>query len=75
VTPTIIPGNPVAEGCLLVLTAPGLNPLFLLHRFGVMLAVNDAAQSLGRILPMADSYERAIAQTLARKDHFEGIAL
>lgn len=75
VTPTSIPGNPVAEGCLLALTAPGLNPLFLLHRFGVMLAVNDAAEhSLGRILPMADAHERAIAQTLARQNHFEVIA-
>lgn len=75
VTPTSIPGNPVAEGCLLALTAPGLNPLFLLHRFGVMLAVNDAVEhSLGHNLPMADAYERAIAQTLARQNHFESLA-
>lgn len=75
VTITNIPGNPVAEGCLLVLTAPGLNPLLLLHRFGVMLAVNGAAEhSLGRILPMADAYERSLAQTLARQNHFEVIA-
>lgn len=74
VTTTSIPGNPVGEGCLLVLTAPTLNPLFLLHRFGVMLAVNNEAQSLGQNLPIADAYERAIAQTLARQNHFEAMA-
>jgi hypothetical protein len=68
VTFVYIPGAPVAAGCLLVLTAPGIRPVLLLHRFGVLLAANDSAQhSLGRVLPIADAYEQAIAQQLAQK--------
>jgi hypothetical protein len=68
VTSFYIPGAPVAAGCLLVLTAPGIGPVLLLHRFGVLLAANDAAQhSLGRVLPVADAYEQALAHQLAQK--------
>lgn len=68
VTSTYIPGAPPATGCLVVLTQPGQGPLLLLQRFGVLLAVNDAARhSLGRILPMANAYEQEIARQLAQR--------
>lgn len=70
VAATYVPGAPPATGRLLLMTVPGERPILLLHRFGVMLAANDAARrSLGVYLPVVDAYERTIAQELARQNH------
>jgi hypothetical protein len=37
---------------------------YCLHRFGVLLAVNDAAHRLWPFLPVADAYERQVVQQL-----------
>jgi len=59
-------GATAADGCVLAMTAKGQETVLLLHRFGVLLAANTAAQrSLGQRLPMADAYEQAFAQQLA----------
>jgi hypothetical protein len=55
------------DGCLVVLDPhPGSDvPAVFLERFGVLLAVNDTANSLGANLPMADSAEQSLAHRLA----------
>ncbi|HEY7340270.1 MAG TPA: hypothetical protein VH591_05285 [Ktedonobacterales bacterium] len=64
-----IPGVPAASGCLLIMTVAGKPPMFVLHRFGVALAANAAAAHglCCPALPIADAYEQAIAQQLARQ--------
>jgi hypothetical protein len=42
-----------------------LPPAYLLQRFGVLLAANDTAHQLWPYLPVADAYERSLAQQLA----------
>jgi hypothetical protein len=68
VTTYYIPGDPPATGCLFAVTVPGQAPIFLLHRFGMLLATNAATPCiLGRCLPVPDAYEQALAQQLAQK--------
>lgn len=74
-----IQGDPIAVGCLMAAvpmdaqgvpdTSPrGLaNAGLILHRFGVDLAANVAAQRYWPDMPVADAYEQSIAQTLAQK--------
>ena len=45
-------------------TPPGL--AYCLLRFGVLLAVNDAAHHFWPNLPVADAYEQSLAQQLAQ---------
>ena len=71
-----VPGVTSASGCLIVISSqpyPGVTPTpttssspvaYCLHRFGVLLAVNDAAHRLWPFLPVADAYERQVAQQL-----------
>jgi hypothetical protein len=56
-----------ADGCLVVLDPhPGSDmPAAFLERFGVLLAVNAAANGSGANLPMADGAEESLAQHLA----------
>jgi hypothetical protein len=66
-----------APGCLAVGTphqSAGITPTsthfppfvaYCLHRFGVLLAANGVAQRSWSYLPLADSYERLLAQQLA----------
>jgi hypothetical protein len=55
------------DGCLVVLDPfPGSDaPAAFLERFGVLLAVNEAANAPGADLPMADSAEQSLAHRLA----------
>jgi hypothetical protein len=70
-------GTLPAAGCLAVgtpqpedgLTAPTQQPamqqaFYYLHRFGVLLAVNNQAQSTGLLLPLANVYEQQLARML-----------
>lgn len=61
-----------ADGCLVVETpqqntqfSPSFPAIFLLHRFGIILAANDAAHRYLPFLPLADAYEQKVAQQLA----------
>jgi len=75
-----VSGVTSASGCLIVISSqpyPDVTPTptaspapvaYCLHRFGVLLAVNDASHRLWPFLPVADAYERQVAQQLiARK--------
>jgi hypothetical protein len=53
------------DGCLALLSQPGDPPAAFLERFGVLLAVNDLAESGGAKLPMADAAEERLARQLA----------
>jgi hypothetical protein len=55
------------DGCLVVLDPhPGSDvPAVFLERFGVLLAVNQAANGPGANLPMADAPEESLAHHLA----------
>jgi len=55
------------DGCLAVLDPhPGSDvPAVFLERFGVLLAVNDAANGAGADLPLADGAEQSLAHHLA----------
>jgi hypothetical protein len=44
---------------------PAFPAIFLLHRFGVILAANDAAHHYFPFLPLASIYEQKLAQQLA----------
>src|SRR5690242_17735747 len=44
--------------------SPSFPPIFLLHRFGIILAANDAAHHYFPFLPLASAYERQLAQQL-----------
>src|SRR5260221_500421 len=61
------PDAPPPDACLVVLAPqPGTDvPAAFLHRVGVLLAVNDAANGPGADLPMADSAEQSLAHRLA----------
>jgi hypothetical protein len=59
-------------GCLVVETPHIDSPssssfpvILLLHRFGIILAANDAAHRYPPFLPLADTYEQKLAQQLA----------
>jgi hypothetical protein len=61
-----------ADGCLVVETpqqntqfSPSFPAIFLLHRFGIILAANDVAHRYLPFLPLADAYEQKLAQQLA----------
>lgn len=65
-----------AAGCLAIgtpqsiITTPPQPPpptAYLLHRFGILLAANEAAQMYWPFLPVADSYEQHLAQQLANQ--------
>ena len=75
-----IPGDPASQGCLAVVVPENVagtptgdlsnvvtSGFVLLHRFGVMLAANTATHRYWPFLPLADAYEQAIAQKLARR--------
>ncbi len=63
-----------AAGCLIVATimqdfnaTPSPTPppvAYLLHHFGIFLAVNDIAHHYWPLLPLADAYEKVVAQRL-----------
>jgi hypothetical protein len=62
-----------ADGCLIRLqmnqdsptpTLDSSDTVYLLYRFGVTLAANNQAHHLRPQLPMADAYERSLAQQL-----------
>jgi hypothetical protein len=55
------------DGCLVVLDPhPGTDvPAVFLERFGVLLAVNQAANGVGADLPMVDAAEKSLAHRLA----------
>jgi hypothetical protein len=59
VTPQVDPATP---------SSPSSSPTaaFYLYRFGVLLAANDQAHHLSPALPLADIYERKLAQQLAQ---------
>lgn len=69
-----IPAPSPALGCLIKIQQVSLpetptpsSPVpvaYLLHRFGVLLAVNDAARRLVPFLPLADAYETRLAKQL-----------
>ena len=69
-----IPAPSPALGCLIKIQQVSLpetptpsSPVpaaYLLHRFGVLLAVNDAAHRLLPFLPLADAYETRLAKQL-----------
>lgn len=75
VTWQFISGPNSAAGCLAIGTPlqdttdatpqPMLPKAYLLHRFGVDIAANEAADSYWGFLPMADAYEQHLAQHLA----------
>jgi hypothetical protein len=60
------------DGCLVVLDPhPGTDvPAVFLERFGVLLAVNAAANGPGANLPLADSAEQSLAHRLAAQAQF-----
>jgi hypothetical protein len=65
-------GPKSADGCLVVETPHKDSPIsssfpviFLFHRFGIILAANDAAHRYLPFLPLADTYEQKLAQQLA----------
>ncbi len=64
-------GTDPAAGCLAVVR-PSDNsfapPAYFLYRFGVLLAANSLAHSYYPDIPMADSYEQGIAQSIARQN-------
>ncbi len=62
-----IPATSPAQGCLALITTPGLPMLYIMQRFGILLSANAAAQSWWPSLPRSDAYEQAIAQQLAQK--------
>jgi hypothetical protein len=74
-----IPGTTFASGCLIefklqtgVFPAPTPAPppplvAFVIQRFGVLLAVNSAAHHLFPFLPVADAYEKQLAQQWAKQ--------
>lgn len=72
----LVPAPDAANGCLAVATIDendgGLSspshPItaYCLHRFGVLLAANNAAHRLWPFMPVADSYEQSLALQLAK---------
>jgi len=67
-------GPNLAVGCLVIVTimqdsnaTPSSPPpvAYVLHRFGIFLAANDVAHHYWPLLPLADTYERDVAQRLA----------
>ena len=64
-----VPGITPASGCLVEFTLQSGNSVievaYCLHRFGVLLAVNDAAHRLWPFLPVADTYEQQLVKQLA----------
>lgn len=72
----LVPAPDAADGCLAVATIDendgGLSspshPItaYCLHRFGVLLAANNAAHRLWPFMPVADSYEQNLAVQLAK---------
>lgn len=61
-----------ADGCLIVETphkdssySSSFPAVFLLYRFGIVLAANNAAHRYLPFLPLADTYEQKLAQQLA----------
>jgi hypothetical protein len=66
-----VSGPNVAAGCLAIVTGGATNTAsspgsaYFLEHFGVLLAVNDAARKLEPQAPLADAYERGLAQQLA----------
>lgn len=73
-----IPGSGLAAGCLLQITlqsdpnaasTPTVPPTvaYVMQRFGVLLAVNSAAHRLWPFLPVANAYEKHMAQQWAAR--------
>ncbi len=67
-------GPNLAVGCLVIVTimqdsnaTPSSPPpvAYLLHRFGIFLAANGVAHHYWPNLPLADTYEKGVAQSLA----------
>jgi hypothetical protein len=70
----VAPGPPGVAGCLAIGSGVGgatgsagasSGDVYLLQRFGVILAANDAAHQRWPYLPLATAYERTLAATLA----------
>jgi hypothetical protein len=71
---TFVSGANPAAGCLAIGTpqqdttgsspSPDLPVAYCLHRFGVLLAANEAAHRYWPNMPLADAYERGLAQQL-----------
>lgn len=59
-----IPATSPAQGCLALITTPGLPTLLIMQRFGVLITANAAALSWWPMLPTADPYERQLAQRI-----------
>jgi hypothetical protein len=66
----------LGAGCLVTITQqpassssltppPSSQVAYCLHRFGVLLAVNNLAHRLWPFLPVANAYEKRLAQQLA----------
>ena len=69
-----LPGRDLGVGCLVTIKPGLLSSLtpppssqvaYCLHRFGVLLAVNNLAHHLWPFLPVANAYEKRLAQQLA----------
>lgn len=71
-----VPRADLGAGCLVTITQqpassssltppPSSQVAYFLHRFGVLLAVNNLAHRLWPFLPVANAYEKRLAQQLA----------
>jgi hypothetical protein len=71
-----VPRTDPGAGCLVMITrqpapsssltpSPSSQVAYYLHRFGVLLAVNNLAHQLWPFLPVANAYEKRLAQQLA----------
>ena len=71
-----VPRADLGAGCLVTITQqpassssltppPSSQVAYFLHRFGVLLAVNNLAHRLWPFLPVANAYEKRLAQPLA----------
>jgi hypothetical protein len=65
-------GSNRAAGCLAVAqsdTSSHVSPAYFLYRFGVLLAANMQAHQYFPNIPLVDSYEQGIAQSIAGQHH------
>jgi hypothetical protein len=61
-----IPAPNPADGCVADVNGPGGSPTAVfMYRFGIVLAANDQAHTLGPTLPLAGDYARQLAQQIS----------